>query len=304
MERISNTSSPALRLWNKNKVALLFLGPWLIGVIALSLTPMIISLYLSFTDYDMIRSASFIGLDNYERMFFNDARFRRSLEVTFRYVGFGVPLELMVSLSFAMLLSKGIKGLSFYRAMYYIPSLLGGSVAISILWRQIFGSQGLVNMFLGPFGVDPISWVTNPGYSLYTLIILRVWQFGAPMIIFLAGLKQIPKELYEAAHIDGSSSRQAFFRITLPMLSPIIFFNLIMQTVSAFQAFTPAFIVGGGEGGVLDSILFYTLYLFELGFRHFRMGYASALAWFLLIIIGLITGLLFVFSRKWVHYSD
>ena len=299
-------SSPARsrgsRLWNKNKYALLFLAPWLVGVLVLNLAPMIISLFLSFTNYDMFKVPDFIGLANYQQMFTNDPRFIKAVEVTFRYVGLGVPLELIISLSFAMLLNKGIKGLSLYRAMYYIPSLLGGSVAISILWRQVFGSTGLINQFLAPLGVEKISWITSPKYALYTLVILRVWQFGAPMIIFLAGLRQIPKELYEAAHIDGADSRQSFFHITLPQLSPIIFFNLIMQLVSAFQAFTPAYVVGNGTGGAMDSILFYTLYLYEKAFQHFQMGYASAMAWLLLIMIGIVTGILFFISRKRVYY--
>ncbi len=237
-------------------------------------------------------------------MFTEDQRFRNALSVTFWYVALSVPLELAFALAVAMVLDKGLRGLTLYRALFYIPSLLGGSVAIAVLWRQIFGYDGLINEGLALFGIDGPSWISNPQYSLYTLVILRVWQFGSPMVIFLAGLRQVPQELYEAAAIDGAGPIAKFFRITLPLLAPVIFFNLVLQTINAFKAFTPAFIVSGGQGGPIDSTLFYTLYLYQEAFAYFRMGYAAALAWVLLTIIAVFTGVAFLTSKYWVYYGD
>ncbi len=296
-------------LWDKNKYGYLFLLPWLVGIFAFTFYPIISSLYYSFTNYNLFTDPDWIGLKNYKNILFENARVVKALKVTGVYVLLGVPLQLLTALALALLLNKGIRGLPFFRAMFYIPSLLGGSVAISVLWRQIFGQAGAINKILIELGLttatEAISWVSNPNTSIYTLIILHMWQFGSPMIIYLAGLKQIPQELYESAAIDGARKWKTFLHITLPLLTPIIFFNLIMQVISAFQAFTPAFIIGGGRGGgPLDSLLFYTLYLYFVGFTEFRMGYASAMAWLLLIIIVIVTGLLFVSSRKWVHYDN
>jgi len=286
-----------------NGTALLFLGPWFIGLIVLSLGPMAASLYLSFTDYNMLQAPNGIGFENYVRME-SDPRFLKALEVTFTYVLLGVPLQLLTAFSLALFLNRGLKGLALFRAIFYIPSILGPSVAVAILWRQMFGLEGIFNELLSVFGVMPKSWVADPSTSLYTLITLLVWQFGSPMIIFLAGLKQIPETLYEAAAIDGAGPFRKFWNITLPSLTPIIFFNLVMQIINAFQAFTPAYIVGGGQGGAIDSTLFYTLYLYIKAFTEFKMGYASALAWVLLVICGVFTWLLFLSSRKWVHYES
>lgn len=286
-----------------DRMAYLFLGPWIIGLLAFTLIPMVVSLYMSFTNYDMF-SSSWIGLDNYINMFTNDKAFIKSLKVTFTYVFLGVPLELVFALSIALMLQKGMSGLRYYRAIYYVPSLLGGSVAIAILWTHVFGMNGIFNQLLGLFGLEGISWIANPSYSLYTLILLKVWQFGSPMIIFLAGLQQIPKELYESAAIDGAGKWKQFLKVTAPLLTPILFFNVIMQIINSFQAFTPAYVIGGGSGGTLNSILFYTLYLYQKGFVNFQMGYASALAWLLLVIIGVVTALIFISAKKWVYYEN
>jgi|SRR5690625_1180900 len=289
---------------SNNTVGYLFLAPWFLGFFGLMFIPVIASLYFSFTQYDMITPPQWIGLDNFKEMFLHDGRFLKSLKVTFTYVFIGVPLELTFALLLAIVLNKGIKSLGLYRAIYYVPSLFGGSVAIAILWRQVFGHEGIVNQVLGVFGVEGISWIGTPEYAIYTLILLKAWQFGAPMIIFLAGLKQIPDELHEAASIDGAGRFTKFFRITLPLLTPIIFFNVIMQIINSFQAFTPAYIVSEGTGGPVDSTLFYTLYLYIQGFTNFNMGYASAMAWFLLVIIIFLTALFFISSRKWVYYEN
>lgn len=289
--------------WHHNKVPYLFLLPWLIGLIVLGIVPMIASLYLSFTNYDFFTTPDFIGVRNYIEMFTQDGRFMKSLSVTFRFVFLSVPLQLAFALILALMLNKGIFGLAGFRAIYYIPSLLGGSIAMAILWQQVFGRTGLVNQALAHFGIAGVSWLANPNYTIYTIILLRVWQFGSPMVIFLAGLRQVPVQLYEAAEVDGATRLQSFFKITLPLISPIILFNLIMQFISAFQEFTAVFVLGGGSGGPLDSLLFYTLYLYIVGFKYFEMGYASAQAWVLLGIIGLLTLILLKWANRWVYYE-
>ncbi|GCE07275.1 carbohydrate ABC transporter permease [Dictyobacter aurantiacus] len=299
--RRKTVSSRARR---ENLVGYLFMLPWFVGLIALTLGPMLGSLYLSFTSYDLLSAPRWIGLQNYGAML-ADIRFLDALKVTAIYVLLSVPLKLIFALLVAMVLNRGLRGLAIYRSIYYVPSLLGGSVTIAILWQQIFGKDGIVNAGLALLGFHNLgSWVANPNTSLLTLIVLAVWQFGSPMLIFLAGLKQIPQEMYEAANIDGAGVWKRFFRITLPMLSPIIFFNLVLQMISAFQAFTPAFIVSNGNGGPYDSTLFYTLYIYLQGFGYFHMGYASAMAWVLLLIIAIFTAVAFRSSRLWVFYQD
>jgi multiple sugar transport system permease protein len=281
-----------------------FLAPWLIGFLGLTLGPTLASLYLSFTNFDLLQDPQFIGTANYQRIVTNDVKFWHSMQVTFTYVIMAVPLKLAFALGLAMVLNRGIAGLPLYRALFYLPSLLGASVAIAVLWRQLFAKDGLANVALAFFGIDGPSWISDPNYSLYTLVLLSVWQFGSPMIIFLAGLRQIPSDVYEAANIDGANKMQQFIKITVPLLTPVIFFNGIVQTIDAFKAFTPAFIISEGTGGPIDSTLFYTLYLYQEGFAYFRMGYASALAWILLIIIACFTAFSFLTSRYWVHYND
>ena len=284
--------------------AYIFLLPWIVGFIVLTLVPMVMSLYYSFTNYNLLTPPKFIGIENYISMFTSDLHFNNALKVTFIYVFASVPLQLLVSLILAFILNKGVKGLSFFRAAFYVPSLLGGSVAISLLWRQIFGMDGILNQVLGMMGIGcDISWVANPDTAVWTLVILRMWQFGSPMIIFLAAIKQVPQEMMEAAAIDGASRFKQITKIMLPLISPIILFNLIMQIISAFKVFTESYIISGGNGGVLDSLLFYTLHIYNEGFGKMRMGYASALAWFLVLIIGILTALVFWISKKFVYYD-
>ncbi|MFL0565392.1 carbohydrate ABC transporter permease [Microbacterium sp. 179-I 1D1 NHS] len=285
------------------KAALVFLAPWLLGLVLITILPIVASLYLSFTKYDLFNAPEWIGLDNYVRMG-QDPRLATSLGVTFVYVLVGVPLAMAAALGIALLLDKGLRGLAFYRSMFYLPSLLGGSVAVAILWKQIFGVDGLVNQFLAVFGIQGPGWISNPDTALSTIILLSVWGFGAPMVIFLAGLRQIPVMYYEAAAMDGAGPRRQFLSITLPLLSPIVFFNLVLSMIGAFQAFTQAFIISGGSGGPSDSTLFYTLYLYQKGFTAFDMGYASAMAWLLVAIIAGFTAVNFVLSKLWVFYDD
>jgi multiple sugar transport system permease protein len=306
---LQTAESPGLggrirRALRRNGAGYLFLTPWLIGFCGLTLGPTIASLVLSFTNYSLLQPPTWAGLDNYHYAFFEDSDLHDAVGVTFTYVAWSVPLKLALALGLAMLLDRGIRGVAFFRAVFYLPSLLGSSVAVAVLWRQIFGDQGLVNHGLALFGIAGPSWITHPNYALWTLIVLALWQFGSPMIIFLAGLRQIPTDLYEAAAMDGAGPARQFFKITLPLLTPVIFFNLILQAIDAFKAFTPAFIVSSGTGGPVNATLFYTLYLYQQAFGYFRMGYASALAWLLLVIIAIFTAVAFLTSRRWVYYQD
>jgi multiple sugar transport system permease protein len=287
-----------------NKVGYLFLLPWLVGIFGLTLLPMLYSLFLSFTEFDLLSPPRWAGLENYDRMFTDDPRFMQSVKVTLIYVAISVPLKLVFALAVAMALNRGLRALGLYRAVFYLPSLLGASVAVAVMWRQIFSQDGLLNQVLKVFGVTGPDWIGTPDYALGTLILLAAWQFGTPMLIFLAGLKQLPQEVFEAAELDGARRLRLFFSITIPLLSPMIFFNLVLETINAFQTFTPAFVVSGGSGGPIDSTLLYTLYLYQQGFTSLRMGYASAMAWVLFIVIALFTSIYFATSRRWVHYGD
>lgn len=283
--------------------AYLFLLPWLIGLVGITIGPMLASLYLSLTNYNLLQSPDFIGLANYVEIF-SDPNWLASVGVTVTFVVVSVPVQLGAALAVAIALNRGISGLAFYRSAFYLPSLLGASVAIAVLWRQIFGTEGLLNSFLHVFGIQGMGWVSTPSTALGTIILLQVWTFGAPMVIFLAGLRQIPRMYYEAAEVDGASRWRVFRSITLPLLSPIIFFNLILQIINSFQSFTQAFVVSGGTGGPSNSTLFYSLYLYQEGFTNFRMGYASAMAWLLLVAVGIVTMIGFATSRFWVFYED
>jgi len=288
----------------ENRAGYLFLSPWFLGLFGIILIPLLGSLYLSFTNYDFVQAPEWVGFDNYRRMFFDDPRYYAAVSVTVKYVLISVPLQLAFSLALALVLDKGLRGLSVYRAVYYLPSLLGGSVALAIVWRQFFGGRGAINFVLGVVGINGPNWIENPIYALDTLIVLNVWTFGAPMVIFLAGLRQIPTEFYEAARVDGAGRWRRLLSITLPLLTPIIFFNLVLQTIGAFQAFTPAYVVSNGSGGPIDSTLFYTLYLYQQGFTRFQMGYASAMAWVLVAFVAAMTALNFLVAKKWVFYGD
>ena len=284
-------------------IAYLFLLPWLIGFFTLILGPMVSSLYLSFTRFDLLNPPQWIGLGNYQAMF-ADSRYWDSVRVTVTFVLIAVPTQLIAALLVALLLNKGLRGVGIYRTVYYIPSLLGGSVAIALLWKNLFGREGLINQVLAMFGITGQGWVSNPDYALYTLILLATWQFGASMVIFLAGLKQIPKELYEAASVDGASKFRQLVSVTLPLLTPVIFFNLVIELIKSVQVFTSSFIISEGTGGPINSTLFYTLYLYQQGFSYFEMGYASAMAWVLVLTLAMMTAILFFSSKFWVHYED
>ena len=279
----------------------LFIAPWLIGFLGLTAYPMFLSLYYSFTNYTLLEPMKWVGVDNYTRIFTDDTRFTTSVRVTFQYVLASVPLKLVAALLVAVVLNKAIRGLSVYRTAIYFPSLIGGSIAVSILWRNIFGVDGIFNEILGAFGIQGRGWITSPGTALWTLILLTVWQFGSAMVIFLAGLKQIPNDLYEASSVDGANKLTQFFKITLPMLSPIIYFNLIMGVINSFQMFTSAFVIT--NGGPMNSTYVYALYLYERAFSRYQLGYASALAWVMLAMIVVVAVIIAGTSRYWVFYE-
>lgn len=279
-----------------------FLTPWLLGFLLLTAGPMIASLYLAFTNYNLFSAPEWIGFDNFTRMF-SDPQYIQSVKVTSLYVLIGTPIKLVAALAVAMLLNSKRRGQGAYRSIFYAPSLIGASVSIAIVWKAMFIDDGVVDQIGQVFGRDAGGWVGNPSMTMPMMILLTVWQFGAPMVIFLAGLKQVPNELYEAAEMDGAGPVRKFLRITLPMLSPVLFFNLLLETIHSFQIFGSAFIISGGTGGPAGSTLFYTLYLYRRGFVDFQMGYAAAMAWVLVLAVGVITFIFFKTSKSWVHYS-
>ena len=289
--------------YKDNKVAYLLLAPWLVGFIGMWLIPMCISIYYSFTDFNLLNDPQFIGAANYVRAFTQDKTFYKALKVTFLYVLLLVPLRLAFALFVAMLLNKKHKGLGLYRTLYYIPSIIGGSIAVSVVWKQIFGNKGVIMTLLGVFGIaQKTSLIGNPKTALYVIILMGVWQFGSSMLIFLSGLKQIPVSLYEAATVDGANGIQRFFKITLPMLTPTIFFNLINQLINGFMAFTQSYIIT--QGKPRDSTLFYTVYMYFNSFTYNKLGYGCAMAWFMIFVVGMLTLILFKTQNKWVYYES
>lgn len=291
------------RLGRDSVAGYAFLLPWMIGFVGLTVGPMLVSLYLSFTRYNLFGDPKWVGFDNYVRLFTNDPTYLQSVQVTAIYVFLGTPIKLAAALAVAMLLNYHDRGSAFFRSAFYAPSLIGASVSVAIVWRAMFNSNGPVDSGLSAIGINIGGWVGNVSLVLPMMIILAVWQFGAPMVIFLAGLKQVPKELYEAADVDGASPVSKFFRVTLPMLSPVIFFNLLLETINAFQVFSSAYIISNGSGGPAGQTNFYTLYLYSRAFSDRQMGYASAMAWVLLIVVAIIAAVLFRTSRSWVHYG-
>ncbi|WP_414684699.1 carbohydrate ABC transporter permease [Microbacterium sp.] len=280
-----------------------FLVPWLVGFFGLTLIPMAYSLYLSFTSYNIFSPPKWIGFDNYIRMFTSDPAFIQSAQITLIYVVVGTPITLAAALAVAMLLNYRDRGAGFFRSAFYAPSLIGGSVSVAIVWRAMFASDGPVDNGLSSIGIDLGGWIGNPALVLPAMILLAIWQFGATMVIFLAGLKQIPKELYEAAEMDGAGAWHRFRAVTLPMLSPVIFFNLLLGLIGAFQVFASAYIISNGTGGPAGMTNFITLYLYKRGFSDGQMGYAAAIAWVLLIVVAVIAFILFRTQRSWVHYA-
>ncbi|WP_127530619.1 carbohydrate ABC transporter permease [Paenibacillus kobensis] len=307
----SNTGAPLapptkkrgswLKRWDAPIAGYLFILPWIIGFFGLTLYPMLLSLYYSFTNYTLMEDVKWVGFKNYDRIFMHDDKFIQSIKVTFLFVLGSVPLKLIAALLVAVVLNRAVRGISFYRTSIYFPSLIGGSIAVSLLWRNIFGVDGFFNKMLASIGIDAPGWITNPHTALWSLIMLSVWQFGSSMVIFLAGLKQIPADLYEASSVDGANKVTQFWKVTLPMLSPTIYFNLIMGVINAFQMFTSAYVIT--NGGPMNSTYVYALYLYERAFGRYQLGYASALAWIMLIMIVIVAALIAWSSKYWVFYE-
>ena len=285
---------------SKESVAgVLFTLPFTIGFLLFMIVPMGISLYYSFCDYDILSPPVFTGLKNFISMF-QDETFFKTLKVTFFFAFVSVPLKLLFALIVAMLLLENSKMSGFYSAAYYLPSIIGGSVAVSILWKRMFAMDGVVNKLLGMVGIQTsFSWLGDTRTAIWVLILLVVWQFGSSMLIFLSSLKQVPQSLYEAAEVDGASAPAKFFKITLPLLTPTIFFNLVMQMINGFLAFTQCYIIT--QGKPMNSTLLYTVYMYKQSFEFYNTGYGAALAWVMLAVIGLITLFLFATKRFWVY---
>jgi len=295
------TSKKLYKFLNKEKTAgVVFCLPFIIGFLLFLIIPMGISFYYSLCDYDILSPPKFVGLKNYIDMFTNDEVFWHSIKATLYFALVSVPLRLIFALFVAMLLVKPTKATGFYRAAYYLPSIIGGSVAVAILWKRMFAPDGVVNSILGMMGIDTnFAWLSDTRTAIWTLILLAVWQFGSSMLIFLSALKQIPKSLYEAADVDGANKVTKFFRVTLPLLTPTIFFNLVMQMINGFLAFTQSLIIT--QGKPMDTTLFYAVYMYQQSFSFSKSGYASAMAWVMLGIIAVITFILFKTKKYWVY---
>lgn len=290
------------KLAKRNYQAYIYILPWLIGLVTLQLYPFLSSFIYSFTDYNAFGKMNFIGLDNYIKLFTKDKEFYKSLSVTIKYTLMTVPGKIILSLAIALMLNKARKGIGVLRTIFYLPSLFGGSIAVAILWKLMFMDNGLINSILGLLSIAPISWLGDPKVALFTLSSLEVWQFGSSMVMFLAALKQVPQSLYEAAGIDGANKVQSFLKITLPQITPILFFTIIMQTINALQNFTSAFVIT--KGGPVKSTYMLGLKLYNDGFAYHKMGYASASSWIIFMLILMVTLFLFGTQKYWVFYED
>jgi multiple sugar transport system permease protein len=299
------TSLRIPRLKLRQREAILFylcISPWLIGFILFYLGPILASFYFSLTEWDLLTSPQFVGMENYVRLFTRDALALKSFKVTLVYTLVYVPMDLIFGLSLALLLNQKLRGIGVFRTVYYLPSVLSG-VAYVVMWMWMFNPQyGLINTLLSYVGIQGPRWLLDPKWALSALIIMSLWGVGRTMIIFLAGLQDIPTVLYEVAEIDGANRWNKFWKVTLPLLTPSLLFNLIFGIILTFQTFTNAFVAT--NGGPLDSTLFYVLYLYRKAFEHLQMGYASAMAWVLFLIVLGCTLVIFMTSGKWVFYRS
>ena len=284
--------------------ALLFyvlIAPWLVNLVVFVVGPVLSSLYLSFTQYNIVNPAIWVGLANYQRLFSADPLFYQSLRVTTIWVVAGVPLRLAAALFFAILLNQKVPAVGFFRTVYYLPSVVSG-VAVSLLWVWMLQPQfGLLNYALHLVGLPGPQWLSSPSWALPGLIVMSMWTVGSTMIIFLAGLQGIPAELYESAKIDGAGTIRQFLSVTIPLITPVILFNLVIGIIASFQVFTQAYVMT--NGGPNNATLFYVLYLYQVAFQFSQMGYASALAWILFVIVLTLTLLVFRSSGRWVYYE-
>lgn len=282
---------------------LLFISPWLVGFLWLELYPIVAAAYFSLTSYTIVAPPRFVGLDNYAQLLLHDPLFPKALFNTVYYAALSIPLNIALGVAIALLLNLRVRGRSFYRAVYYLPTIVP-AVASTMLWAWLLNPQyGVVNSLLDLAHIPGPGWFADPNWSKPALVLMGIWGVGGSMVIYLAGLQDIPQHLYEAAAIDGAGSVRRTWHITLPLLTPTIFFNLVMGLIGTFQYFTSAFVLTGGQGGPLDSTLFYALYLYRNAFGYFKMGYASAMAWILFVLIVVLTFLVFRSSGRWVFYQ-
>lgn len=282
-------------------IGFFFIVPWLVGFLIFKVYPFGSSLFYSFTDYHLFDGIKEYGLMNYEEIF-TKSKIIKSFVTTFKYAFMTVPLKLVFALFIAYILNFKIKGVNAFRTAYYIPSILGGSVAIAVLWKAIFKSDGIINIMLGWFGIAGLDWLSEPKYALFIICLLRVWQFGSAMVIFLAALKGVSQDLYEAASIDGAGKWRQFFSITVPLITPVIFYNLVTQLCQAFQEFNGPYIIT--QGGPRNATTLISLLIYNNAFKSYEMGLASAQAWILFLIVGALTVIAFVSQKKWVYYAD
>lgn len=286
-----------------NLIGYVLLSPWILGILCFQLWPIIHSFIMSFTNYNLLNEPVFIGIENYSKMF-QDEIFYQAVKVTFKYVLIAVPAKIVFALIIALILNMDLKGIGIYRTVYYIPSILGSSIAVAILWKALFVKDGVINALLAQIGIEGASWLGDPKYTLFTISLLTVWQFGSSMVVFLAGLKQIPSTLYEAASVDGAGKFSKFIHITIPGIMPMMAFNVLMQTINAFQMFAAPYTIFNGRGGPLNSVMLYVIYLYQNAFKYFNVGYASALSWTLLIMIGATALFLYAIQKKFFDYDS
>ena len=288
-------------MYENKRLGFLFVLPFVLGILGFKLFPFVASFALSFTQYDLIDPPEFIGLQNYQELASADPLFRKSLGVTLWFAVLAVPLRVGFALFIAHVLNFKLRGINFFRSAFYLPSILGGSIATAVLWRFLFAKYGLVNLMLVKLGIEPIAWLADEHYSMWTIVRLFTWQFGSAMVIFLAALQNVSPSLYEAAEIDGASKMQQFWRITVPLITPVIFFNMVMQMVQAFQEFNGPYAIT--EGGPLHSTYVLALYIYDQSFRYFNLGYGAALSWVLFALVAALSGIAFWSSRYWVFYA-
>lgn len=303
----TSTALPKLTVYSNRKmrrgrlIPYLFVFPWVAGFIFFTLGPLLFSLIMSFFDWPIVGERKFIGIGNYMTMFTEDPMFWKSLGITVKFAGLFVPLNMMLALALALLLNRKVKGSGIFRTLFYLPSVISG-VALAMIWAWVFsGEFGILNYVLSLIGVQGPDWLREPGWALFAMVIASLWAQGPMMLIFLAGLQNVPRELYEASSIDGAGKLKQFLRITLPMITPTLLFNLITSIISSFQQLTLALTLTGG--GPMKSTYFYAMYVYENAFKYFQMGYAAANAWVMFVIILLLSMLVFKSSSVWVYYE-
>jgi multiple sugar transport system permease protein len=300
--QINITAKKRLGNWGEYKTGFLFASPWIIGLLVFYAIPLFSSIYFSFTSYSILQPGEFVGLENYKNLM-RDELFWKSVYNTVYFAVFYVPLGIIFGVALAMMLNMKVKGMAVYRTIFFLPTLVP-HVALAVLWMWLLNPGfGLVNGVLSTIGIDGPSWLGSETWSKPSLILMSLWGIGQAVVIYLAGLGDIPEDYYDAAEVDGANWFQKTFHITIPLLTPVIFFNLVMGIIGAFQQFTLPYTLTQGKGTPANSLTFYVMYLYDNGFKFFKMGYASAMAWVLFVIIMALTAFVFITSKRWVHYQ-